>query len=193
MLIGSLVELHAWLHSYLCFSFLEKLFLSNLDSFSTPGYLSSFSTSFSHYLDSFSIVGGSIEFLYYLFCWIIPQQILDSCICRSLLCTTPVSTTLFIEIYWTPIYLFSVIRLSFCSTSFSIYPSFHLPNLSHSLQTSSSRFLQAFSSFSSLGKLLISHFHAFHVLKPRIWGFWKILRFFKIDWVFVEILGWVFV
>ena len=36
MLFGSLVELHAWLHSYLCFSLLEKLFLSNLDSFSTP-------------------------------------------------------------------------------------------------------------------------------------------------------------
>ena len=35
MLIGSLVELHVWLHSYLCFSLLEKLFLSNLDSFST--------------------------------------------------------------------------------------------------------------------------------------------------------------
>ena len=36
MLIGSLVELHAWLHSYLCFSLLKKLFLSNLDTFSTP-------------------------------------------------------------------------------------------------------------------------------------------------------------
>ena len=36
MLFGSLVELYAWLHSYLCFSLLEKLFLSNLDSFSTP-------------------------------------------------------------------------------------------------------------------------------------------------------------
>ena len=36
MLFGSLVELHAWLHSYLCFSLLEKLFLSNLNSSSTP-------------------------------------------------------------------------------------------------------------------------------------------------------------
>ena len=35
MLIRSLVELHVWLHLYLCFSLLEKLFLSNLDSFST--------------------------------------------------------------------------------------------------------------------------------------------------------------
>ena len=53
LLIWSLVELHAWLHSYLCFSLLEKLFLSNLDSFSTPSYLLSFSTSSYHHLDSF--------------------------------------------------------------------------------------------------------------------------------------------
>ena len=56
MLIGSLVELHAWLHSYLCFSLFEKLFLSNLDSFSTPSFLSSFSTSSYRNLDSFSTV-----------------------------------------------------------------------------------------------------------------------------------------
>ena len=52
MLIGSLVELHASLHSYLCFSLLEKLFLSNLDTSSTPSYLSSFSTSSYHNLNS---------------------------------------------------------------------------------------------------------------------------------------------
>ena len=34
-------------------------------------------------------------------------------------------------------------------------------------------FFKVFTSFSSLGKFLISHFHAFHVLKPRFWGFWK--------------------
>ena len=59
MLIGSLVELHAWLHLYLCFSLLEKQFLSNLDTSSTPGNLSrffSFSLSQSWYLlDNFSI------------------------------------------------------------------------------------------------------------------------------------------
>ena len=37
MLFGSLVVLHSWFHSYLCFSLLEKLFLSNLDTSSTPG------------------------------------------------------------------------------------------------------------------------------------------------------------
>ena len=36
ILFGSLVELHAWLHSYLCFFLFEKLFLSNLDNFLTP-------------------------------------------------------------------------------------------------------------------------------------------------------------
>ena len=48
MLTGSLVELYAWLHSYLCFSLLEKRFLNYLDTYSTPGYLSSFQT-FSYY------------------------------------------------------------------------------------------------------------------------------------------------
>ena len=42
-------------------------------------------------------------------------------------------------------------------------------------------FFKVFLSFSSLGVFLISHFHAFHVLKPRFWGFWKNLGFFKID------------
>ena len=36
MLFGSLVEFHVWLHSYLYFSLLEKLFLRNLDNSSTP-------------------------------------------------------------------------------------------------------------------------------------------------------------
>ena len=39
MFIGSLVELHVWLHSCLCFSLLEKLLLK---ASSTPSYLSSF-------------------------------------------------------------------------------------------------------------------------------------------------------
>ena len=36
MMIASLIELHNWLYSCLCFSLLEKLFLSNLDSSLTP-------------------------------------------------------------------------------------------------------------------------------------------------------------
>ena len=65
MLIGSLVELHAWLHSYLCFSCLEKLFLSNLDSFSTlPRHLAIY-RAFQLPLFTISIasrqLGGSIK------------------------------------------------------------------------------------------------------------------------------------
>ena len=208
MLIGSLVELHAWLHSYLCFSLLEKLFLSNLDSFSTPPRHMAIYRAFQLLFIAISIasrqLGGSIDKLSRpsiaswqrvdqssFFIIFSVELFLDRCICQSLLCSTPVSTPLSIEIYWTTIYSFSVIWLSFCSTSLSIYSSFHLPNLSHSLQTSSSRFLQAFSSFSLLGKLRISHIHAFHVLKSRIWGFWKLFGVFQNCWVFVEILGWV--
>ena len=51
MLFGSLVVLHAWLHSYLCFSLLEKLFLSNLDT----------CRNLKLFLVAISIAGGSIE------------------------------------------------------------------------------------------------------------------------------------
>ena len=43
MLFGSLVELHTWLHSCLCFSPFEKLFLKSwFDTSSIASYLSSF-------------------------------------------------------------------------------------------------------------------------------------------------------
>ena len=110
MLIGSLVELHAWLHSSMCFSFLEKLFLSNLDTSSTPGYLSSslaisyrnldtssivrwIDRESSWILNSFSTAGGSIELLFMclLLCISTPS--------RQLHLSTPFySTPLFVEI-----------------------------------------------------------------------------------------------
>ena len=119
MLIRLLIELHALLYSYLCFSLLEKLFLSNLDSFSTPGYLSSFSTSYLN-LDSFSTAmwidrqtfwtldsvltaSGLIELLYYLFCWIVPRQLhllkpimLDTCLDTSI-CLDLLNYYLFVQ------------------------------------------------------------------------------------------------
>ena len=61
MLTGSLVELHALLHSYLCFSLLEKQFLSYLDTSLTLGYLLSFQAFSYCNLDRSSIFGGSIE------------------------------------------------------------------------------------------------------------------------------------
>ena len=71
--------------------------------------------------------------------------------------------------------------------------SFHLSthSLSLSLQTSFLSDSQAQSSFSSLDMSLIPHFHAFHSLKPKFWGFLQNLGFFKIKEVFVKFLGWV--
>ena len=42
-------------------------------------------------------------------------------------------------------------------------------------------FFKLFQEFLPLVSFQSSHIHAFHVLKPRFWGFWKILGFFKID------------
>ena len=65
MLNGSLVELHAWLHSYLCFSFLEKWFLGNLDTSLIPPWHLAFywALKFFSYrnLDRSSTAGGSNE------------------------------------------------------------------------------------------------------------------------------------
>ena len=65
MLNGSLVELHAWLHSYLCFSLLEKRFLSNLDTSSIPprhlAFCRDLKVFFYRNLDRFSTAGGSNE------------------------------------------------------------------------------------------------------------------------------------
>ena len=58
MVFGSLVELHAWLHSSLCFSLLEKLFLK---ACSTPlRHLAIYQAS-KLFLIAISTPGGSIE------------------------------------------------------------------------------------------------------------------------------------
>ena len=46
MVFGSLVVLHVWLHSCLCFSSQKTVFKSFLNTSSTPGYLSSFQAFF---------------------------------------------------------------------------------------------------------------------------------------------------
>ena len=65
LLIGSLVELHAWLHSYLCFSLLKKQFLSNLDTSSIPPRHLAICWALKVFsyrnLDRSTIAGGSIE------------------------------------------------------------------------------------------------------------------------------------
>ena len=142
MLTESVVELHAWLHSYLCFSLLEKRFLSYVDTSSTPGYLLSFQT-FSYHnfdrsstarwidqesswtFDSFSIASGSIKILFLYLCFV-PQYLLDSCICRCCFSwhlprqmARHLWTRLSVENYWSSIYWVVMIRFSF-SRSLSI-------------------------------------------------------------------------
>ena len=102
MLSGSLVELHAWLHSYVCFSLLEKWFLSNLDTSSIPPRHLAFCRALKVFsyrnldrssttrwidresswtLDSLLTAGGSIKLLFLCLCFI-PWHLLDHCICR---------------------------------------------------------------------------------------------------------------
>ena len=100
MLFGSLVELHTWLHSCLCFSPLEKLFLKSwLDSSSIVSYLSSFLSFFlsqsRQHLDTWWINRAS-----YLASGVfLPRQLLntwsvDVAFCRHLLvrCLNTTST-----------------------------------------------------------------------------------------------------
>ena len=123
MLIGSLVKLHAWLHLYLCFSLLEKLFLT----ISTPPRHLAICRALKLFLITISKLprqlGESIEkvpgssiasrqlvdrssFFSYLCCFV-PRHLLDSCICQRFKLLTPfsidVSTPLSVEIYWTSI------------------------------------------------------------------------------------------
>ena len=137
LLIGSLVELRAWLHSCLCFSLLEKLFLKTS---LTPGYLLSFQAFSYRNLDRSSIVGGSIEkvpgpsiiggsieLLFLCLCFV-PWHLLDSFICwwffswhlpRQM--ARHLSTPLSVENYWSSIYWFVATQFSF-PWSLSIYP-----------------------------------------------------------------------
>ena len=74
MLLGSLVELHVWLHSYMCFSLLEKRFLSNLNTSSISPHHLAFCRALKVFsyrnLDRFSTAGGSIEFLFLCLCFV---------------------------------------------------------------------------------------------------------------------------
>ena len=179
-LIGSLVELHAWLHSYLCFSLLEKWFLSNLDTSSIPSRHLAICWALKVFsycnLDRSSIAGGlndkvprpSIAF------WqLVDWSSFSSCVFALFLDTfsTVVSvevvflntfldrwldTSICRELLRTYIYSFFAIRFSFLRSLSTCPHLFISQTLSLSLQTSSPVIFQAFSSFPSLGKLLIS-------------------------------------
>ena len=147
MLTGSLFELYAWLHSYLCFSLLEKWFLSylntssisprhlaicralmlcsyrNLDRSSTTRWIDRES---SWTFDSLSTASGLIELLFLCLCFV-SRHLLDSCICRrcvsrhiSWQMSRHLSTPLSVENYWGSIYRFFAIWFSF-PRSLSIY------------------------------------------------------------------------
>ena len=181
VLIRSLVELHVGLHSCLCFSPLEKLVLK---SGSTPPRhlaICRASQAFSYRNpDSSLIPGGSINKAptssiasRYLvdrsrFCswiwWVVPQYLLDTSVIdkhfldsyldsfldtsRHLICWD-----LLRVLYKPP----CAIRTSFNSISLSIALCFLSQTLSSHSNLDPERFLQDFSRFSSLGKLLISH------------------------------------
>ena len=91
-------------------------------------------------------LGRSTELLF-LISWIVPRHMHLS----IAICSTPtsidISTPSSVEIYWWPIYSPRAIHSSFLSISLSIPLSFHLPNLSLSLQTSSLGILKLFQVF----------------------------------------------
>ena len=93
-------------------------------------------------------------------------------------------TPLFIEIYWTSIYRFRVIRFSFISISLSMALSPHLPNHSLSLQTSFPSDFQAFSRFSlhlvCLFSLIYMHLMFWNLgfgVFEKFWGFSKLMSY----------------
>ena len=93
-------------------------------------------------------------------------------------------TPLSIEIYWTSIYRFRVIRFSFISSSLSIALSPHLPNHSLSLQTSFPSDFQAFSRFSlhlvCLFSLIYMHLMFWNLgfgVFEKFWGFSKLMSY----------------
>ena len=169
----------------------KKLFLSNLDSFSTPPWHLAIYRAFQLPLIVISIasrqLGGLIEIssgssiasqqlvdqsrFFLAFCWIVPQQILGSCICRCL----------FARHLSQHLYLSRFIGLLFKRES--RFPSHFSRSLSrqtclftsqNSLNHSklhSQAIFKLSQIFSSIGEFLISHLHTFHVLKPRFWGF----------------------
>ena len=185
VLIGSLVELYVGLHSWLCFSPLEKLVF---ESGSTPPrYLLDILLSvellkpFSYRNpNSSSIPGGSIKnaptssiasrhlvdrssfcsriwFLvarYFLDTSTVDKHFLDTYLDSFLDTSRYLICEALLKVQIKP---HRATRSSFHSISLSIALCFLSQTLSSHSNLNPQRFLQAFSSFSSLGKLLISH------------------------------------
>ena len=189
MLIGSFVELHVGLYLCLCFSPFEKLFLKCgstsprylLDTLLSTKLLKPFSY---RNPDSSSILGGLIEkapassiasrhlvdrsSFYSWIWWIVARYLLYTSTVDKHFLDTYLDSLLDTSrhlICWALLkVLFKpprAIRSSFHSISLSIALCFLSQTLSSHSNLNPQRFLQAFSRFSSLGKLLISHSSCF--------------------------------
>ena len=169
MLIGSLVKLHVGLHSCLCFSPLGKLFSKCgstpprylLDTLLSVELLKPFSY---RNPDSSLIPGGSIELLFLdlmnccsILAWYlsVDKHFLDTYIDSFLDTSRHLICRALLKVLFKPP---RAIRSLFHSISLSIALCFLSQTLSSHSNLNPQRFLQAFSRFSSLGKLLISHF-----------------------------------
>ena len=168
MLIGSLIELHVGLYSCLCFSPLKKLVLKCgstpprylLDTLLSVELLKLFSY---RNPDSSLIPGGSIELLFLDLmncCSILARYLsvdkhfLDTYIDSFLDTSRHLICRALLKVLFKPP---RAIRSLFHSISLSIALCFLSQTLSSHSNLNPQRFLQAFSRFSSLGKLLICH------------------------------------
>ena len=161
VLIGSLIELHVGLHLCLCFfSSWKTGFKSWLDTSSIPCCLSSF---FSFFLSQSSIASWYLvdrsSFCSW-FWWVVPRYLLNTSAVDDLFLDSYLDTSRYLHLssFTEDLYISSSRSDSHffdLSRSIRTYSS-PKHSLSHS-KTSSSMIFQAFSRFSYLGKLLISH------------------------------------
>ena len=196
MLFGSLVELHALLHSYLCFSFLEKLILSYLNTSSIPPQHLAICRDPKLLLIVISTdprqLGGSIEKVPRPS--IASRQLVDrssfySCVFALFLDTS--STASSVDVVFLDTFLDRWLNTSICRELLSIYikdkrdPDFIFSqSLSQylclltsqiTLSLTPHHFSSDFRAFSSFLFTCyvpnLSFFMYFHVLKPKFYGF----------------------
>ena len=92
-----------------------------------------------------------------------------------------------VEIYWTPIYMFSAIRFSRFSISLSADPSLHLLNTLFSLTTfNPCDFRTLLASNHLVCSLFFLILHAFLAFRSRFWGFLKNFGVFQNCWVLLK-------
>ena len=121
-------------------------------------------------------------------------HLLGSCICWPFL-KLDTSRHLYLSRITDLLYICSVqFQISFSSISLNCFVSFHLPNISFSLQTLSSRIFRPRSSLSSLGKGPNPSFSCISCIWPNFLGFFENFGVFQNWWSYCEIfrMGFVF-